>query len=86
MLFAKKKKTTKKTPKHINDKTTCIVIFFHFVSKCTHHAGLFSQKQQLFGDELFEYRDLMLSTLPAVTVSYQTWLHMQVRIISLSRV
>uniref|UniRef100_A0A8C1MV32 Ciliary neurotrophic factor n=2 Tax=Cyprinus carpio TaxID=7962 RepID=A0A8C1MV32_CYPCA len=34
-------------------------------------------KQQLFGDELFEYRDLMLSTLPAVTVSYQTWLHMQ---------
>ncbi|XP_026105351.1 uncharacterized protein LOC113077106 [Carassius auratus] len=34
-------------------------------------------KQQLFGDELFEYRELMLSTLPAVTVSYQTWLHMQ---------
>ncbi|XP_058630577.1 uncharacterized protein LOC131540119 [Onychostoma macrolepis] len=36
-----------------------------------------SYKQQLFGDELFEYRELMLSTLPAVTVSYQTWLHMQ---------
>uniref|UniRef100_A0A671S7A2 Cardiotrophin-2-like n=2 Tax=Sinocyclocheilus anshuiensis TaxID=1608454 RepID=A0A671S7A2_9TELE len=34
-------------------------------------------KQQLFGDELFEYRELMLSTLPAVTVSYRTWLHMQ---------
>ncbi|KAK2911907.1 hypothetical protein QQF64_027772 [Cirrhinus molitorella] len=34
-------------------------------------------KQQLFGDELFEYRELMLTTLPAVTVSYQTWLHMQ---------
>uniref|UniRef100_A0A672PV60 Uncharacterized LOC107596189 n=1 Tax=Sinocyclocheilus grahami TaxID=75366 RepID=A0A672PV60_SINGR len=34
-------------------------------------------KQQLFGDELFEYRELMLSTLPAVTVTYQTWLHMQ---------
>ncbi|XP_073695607.1 uncharacterized protein [Garra rufa] len=34
-------------------------------------------KQQLFGDELFEYRELMLSTLPTVTVSYQTWLHMQ---------
>ncbi|KAI2664558.1 Cardiotrophin-2 [Labeo rohita] len=34
-------------------------------------------KQQLFGDELFEYRELMLSTLPAVTVSYQNWLHMQ---------
>uniref|UniRef100_A0A672P6Z2 Uncharacterized LOC107548437 n=1 Tax=Sinocyclocheilus grahami TaxID=75366 RepID=A0A672P6Z2_SINGR len=34
-------------------------------------------KQQLFGDELFEYRELMLSSLPAVTVSYQSWLHMQ---------
>ncbi|XP_067235422.1 uncharacterized protein [Chanodichthys erythropterus] len=34
-------------------------------------------KQQVFGGELFEYRDLKLSTLPAVTVSYQTWLHMQ---------
>uniref|UniRef100_A0A671L8Z3 Uncharacterized LOC107663373 n=1 Tax=Sinocyclocheilus anshuiensis TaxID=1608454 RepID=A0A671L8Z3_9TELE len=26
---------------------------------------------------LFEYRELMLSSLPAVTVSYQSWLHMQ---------
>ncbi|KAK9952571.1 hypothetical protein ABG768_018403 [Culter alburnus] len=34
-------------------------------------------KQQVFCGELFEYRDLKLSTLPAVTVSYQTWLHMQ---------
>ncbi|XP_043095781.1 uncharacterized protein LOC122345582 [Puntigrus tetrazona] len=34
-------------------------------------------KQQLFGDELFEYRELMLNTLPAVTVSYRTWLRMQ---------
>ncbi|XP_016309067.1 uncharacterized protein LOC107663373 [Sinocyclocheilus anshuiensis] len=34
-------------------------------------------KQQVFGDELFEYRELMLSSLPAVTVSYQSWLHMQ---------
>ncbi|XP_026066896.1 uncharacterized protein LOC113049076 [Carassius auratus] len=34
-------------------------------------------KQQLFGDELFEYRDMKLSSLPAVTVSYQTWLNMQ---------
>uniref|UniRef100_A0A672PMP0 Uncharacterized LOC107596189 n=1 Tax=Sinocyclocheilus grahami TaxID=75366 RepID=A0A672PMP0_SINGR len=34
-------------------------------------------RYQLFGDELFEYRELMLSTLPAVTVTYQTWLHMQ---------
>ncbi|XP_051750185.1 uncharacterized protein LOC127512865 [Ctenopharyngodon idella] len=34
-------------------------------------------KQQVFGGELFEYGDLKLSTLPAVTVTYQTWLHMQ---------
>ncbi|KAI7812674.1 hypothetical protein IRJ41_006906 [Triplophysa rosa] len=34
-------------------------------------------KQQMFGDELFEYREIMLSTLPAVTVSYQMWLQMQ---------
>ncbi|XP_056600811.1 uncharacterized protein LOC130418751 [Triplophysa dalaica] len=34
-------------------------------------------KQQMFGDELFEYREIMLSTLPAVTVSYQIWLQMQ---------
>ncbi|KAK7164778.1 hypothetical protein R3I94_003234 [Phoxinus phoxinus] len=34
-------------------------------------------KQQVFGGELFEYGDLKLSTLPTVTVSYQTWLHMQ---------
>uniref|UniRef100_A0A671LCU0 Uncharacterized LOC107663373 n=1 Tax=Sinocyclocheilus anshuiensis TaxID=1608454 RepID=A0A671LCU0_9TELE len=66
-----------KKPKHINDKTICIVTFFHFVSKCSHRAVLFSQKQQVFGDELFEYRELMLSSLPAVTVSYQSWLHMQ---------
>lgn len=38
----------------------------------------FWQKQQMFGDELFEYREIMLSTLPAVTVSYQIWLQMQV--------
>ncbi|XP_077087319.1 uncharacterized protein LOC143739079 [Siphateles boraxobius] len=34
-------------------------------------------KQQVFGGELFEYGDLKLNTLPTVTVSYQTWLHMQ---------
>ncbi|KAA0717238.1 hypothetical protein E1301_Tti017327 [Triplophysa tibetana] len=34
-------------------------------------------KQQMFGDELFEYREIMLNTLPAVTVSYQIWLQMQ---------
>ncbi|XP_051978016.1 uncharacterized protein LOC127639805 [Xyrauchen texanus] len=34
-------------------------------------------KQQLFGDELFEYRERMVRTLPAVTVNYRTWLHMK---------
>ncbi|XP_056314323.1 uncharacterized protein LOC130229511 [Danio aesculapii] len=38
---------------------------------------LFLYKQEMFGDELFEYREQMLSSLPAVTVSYRTWLHMQ---------
>ncbi|TRY57379.1 hypothetical protein DNTS_024960 [Danionella cerebrum] len=33
--------------------------------------------QQLFGDALFEYRELMLRTLPAVSVSYQRWIQMQ---------
>ncbi|XDV20518.1 hypothetical protein PO909_025835 [Leuciscus waleckii] len=33
-------------------------------------------KQQVFGGEL-EHGDLKLSTLPTVTVSYRTWLHMQ---------
>ncbi|XP_067294592.1 uncharacterized protein [Pseudorasbora parva] len=36
-------------------------------------------KQQVFGGEFFEYGDLKLSSLPSVTVSYETWLHMQVR-------
>ncbi|XP_067294593.1 uncharacterized protein [Pseudorasbora parva] len=34
-------------------------------------------KQQVFGGEFFEYGDLKLSSLPSVTVSYETWLHMQ---------
>ncbi|XP_051531882.1 uncharacterized protein LOC127427950 [Myxocyprinus asiaticus] len=34
-------------------------------------------KQQLFGDELFENRELMVRTIPAVTVNYQTWIHMK---------
>ncbi|NP_001122013.1 uncharacterized protein LOC567472 [Danio rerio] len=38
---------------------------------------LFLYKQEMFGNELFEYREQMLSSLPAVTVSYRTWLHMQ---------
>ncbi|XP_051955315.1 uncharacterized protein LOC127624569 [Xyrauchen texanus] len=34
-------------------------------------------KQQLFGGELFESRELMERTIPAVTVNYRTWLHMK---------
>nr|XP_055055752.1 uncharacterized protein LOC129440416 [Misgurnus anguillicaudatus] len=44
----------------------------------THVQKLLNRyKKQLFGDELFENRELMLSSLPAVTVSYNNWIQMQ---------
>lgn len=55
-----------------------IVMIIQFVAYLKFHTMISWQKQQVFGGELFEHGDLKLSTLPPVTVSYQTWLHMQV--------
>ncbi|XP_065122809.1 uncharacterized protein [Paramisgurnus dabryanus] len=44
----------------------------------THVQKLLNRyKEQMFGDELFENRELTLSSLPAVTVSYNNWIQMQ---------